>query len=275
MNILFYVVFLGQLLLISAFVPSRITQRLRKVLDAVPAATDPTLYPRPLSAYRTGMTLFIWSNRLLLLAGLALMVIVYRLHGTDTRIPASWPGWFGGVQYVPMLVMDLFCLNLFRRLRQLHPIHQRSASLAPRRLSDFVPPWLLVLALVMMTLAALADLYLRGFVPDHQALTRSLTVLATNALLALLGWWKLRGRSLTPHPNPDARNRSISAQLTVFAVISIAFSIYMLFHAAKATFGLPNFDAIVMSLFFQTTMAVSITITLRSAIPLPQAGDDR
>ena len=45
----------------------------------------------------------------------------------------------------------------------------------------------------------------------------------------------------------------------------------MLLHAANAVLGLHNFDAIVMSLYFQTAMAVSITITLRTAMPLRQA----
>lgn len=271
MNILFYFVFLGQILLISAFVPSRVTRRLRQILDAVPASTDPQLFPRPLSAYRTGLAIFTWSNHVLLLAGLVLVVIVYKLHGTQTSIPESLPAFFGGTQFLPMLLMDLFSFNLFRRLRELHPVKQRSASLAPRRLFAFVPSWLLALALAMMAIAVLADLYLHGFVLDNQTLARNLTMLVTNGLLALLGWWKLRGRSLTPHANPEARHRSIAAQLTVLALISIAFSTYMLLHAVNAAFGLQNFDAIVMSLYFQTAMAVSITITLHTAIPLPEA----
>ncbi len=271
MSILFYLVFLGQVLLISVVVPSRVKRRLRDVMDAFPASADPPLYPRPLSAYHTGLAIFTWSNHLLLMAGLALVFILYRQHGTETPIPETWPAVFGCMQFMPMLAMDLFCFKLFRRLRELQPMKQRSASLAPRRLFDFVPSWLLALALAMMAIAVLADLYLHGFALDSQTLVRNLTMLATNGLLVLLGWWKLRGRSLTPQPNPEARNRSISAQLTVFAVISIAFSIYMLCRAANAAFGMQNFDAIVMSLYFQTAMAVSIAITLRTAIPLYQA----
>lgn len=271
MNIIFYLVFLGQVLLISALVPYRVKRRLSEILDAFPTSTDPQPYPRPLSSYRTGLAIFTWSNRLLLLAGLALVLIVYSLHGIETPIPESWPAFFGGMQFTPMLAMDLFCLKLFRRLRELRPMKQRSASLAPRRLFEFVPPWLLALALAMMATAMLADLYLHGFVLDNQTLARNLTMLVTNGLLALLGWWKLRGRSLTPHPDPAARHRSIAAQLTVFTVLSIAFSAYMLLHAANSAFGLQNFDAIVMSLYFQTAMAVSITITLRTAIPSREA----
>lgn len=271
MNIIFYFVFLAQVLLISAFVPYRVGRRLSDLLDAFPESTDPQLFPRPLSAYRTGLAIFTWSNHLLLLTGFVLAVIVYKVHGAETPIPESWPAFFGGVQFMPMLAMDLFCFNLFRRLRELHPMKQRSASLTPRRLFDFVPSWLLALALAMMAFAVLADLYLHDFVLSRQTLARNLTMLVTNGLLALLGWWKLRGRSLTPHSNPDARHRAIAAQLTVLTVISIAFSTYMLLHAANAAFGLQNFDAIVMSLYFQTAMAVSITITLRTAMPLHEA----
>ncbi len=271
MNILFYLVFLAQVLLISAIVPYLVKRRLRGVLDAFPASTHPQLYPRPLSTCRTGLAIFTWFNHLLLLLGLALLVILYRVHGSDTPIPESWPGFFGGMQFLPMLVMDLFCMNLFRRLRELRPMKQRSASLMPRRLFDFIPWWLLTLALAMTVMTVLADLYLRGFVLGHEILAKNLTLLVTNGLLALLGWWKLRGRSLTPHHNPEARNRSIGTQLTAIAVISIAFSIYMLLHAANTAFGLQNFDAIIMSLYFQSAMAISIIITLRTAVPLRQA----
>jgi hypothetical protein len=271
MNILFYIVFLAQVLLISAIVPYLVRRRLRRVLDAFPATTHPQMYPRPLSTYRTGLVLFAWFNRLLLLTGLVLLVIVYRVHGTDSPIPESWPAFFGGVQFLPMLVMDLFCLNLFRRLREIRPVKQRSASLAPRHLANFLPRWVLALAVAMMVAAVFTDLYLHGFVLDSSTLTRNLTVLVTNGMLALLGWRKLRGRSVAPHRNPEARNRSIGAQLTVLAVISTAFSIYMLLHAANAVLGLHNFDAILMSLYFQTAMVVSITTTLRTAVPLRQA----
>jgi hypothetical protein len=271
MNILFYIVFLAQVLLISAIVPYLVGRRLRRILDAFPATTQSQMYPRPLSTYRTGLIVFAWFNRLLLLTGLVLLVILYRWYGTDTAIPESWPAFFGGVQFLPMLVMDLFCLNLFRRLREIQPVKKRSASLAPRHLAQFLPRWLLALAVAMMVAAVLTDLSLHGFVLDARTLTRNLTVLATNGLLALLGWHKLRGRSVAPQRNPQARNRSIGAQLTVLAIISIAFSIYMLLHAANTVLGLHNFDAIVMSLYFQTAMVVSITLTLRTAVPLRQA----
>ena len=270
MNILFYLVFLGQVLLISAVVPYSVKRRLRTILEAFPASTHPRLYPRPVSTYRTGLVLFTWANHLLLLAGLALVAILSWQHGTETPIPRAWPGVFGAAQFLPMLAMDVFCFDLFRRLRELHPTTQGSAGPAPRRLSDFVPPWLLALALAMLAMTVLADLSLHDFDLGRDILARNLTLLVTNGLLALLGGWKLRNRSLRPHPDPEARDRAIAAQLTVFAVISIAFSLYTLLHAANAAFGLRHFDAIVMSLYIQTAMAVSVTITLRTATPLPR-----
>ena len=204
MNNLFYIIFLAQILLVSALAPYLVGRRLRKVLDALPASTHPQLYPRPLASYRIGLTVFAWFNRLLVVAGLALMVIVYRGHGTETPIPESWPAFFGGVQFLPMLVMDLFYLNLFRRLRDMRPVKQRSARLAPRLLTDFVPQWLLALAVAMMAAAVFTDLYLHGFVVEPHTLVRNLTVLATNGLLALLGWHKLRGRSVEPHSQPGS-----------------------------------------------------------------------
>jgi hypothetical protein len=267
MNILFYIVFLAQILTISAIVPHMLRRRLRRILEVLPASSRPQLYSRPLARYRTGLIVFTWLNHLMVLAGLFLLVIVYRLHGSQGDIPETWPAFFGGVQFLPMLVMDLFCVKLLRRLRELQPVTQRSASLAPRRTFDFIPRWLLALAVAMVAISVLADLYLHGFALDRQVLIRNLTVLVTNALLALLGWWKLRGRSRMPHRDPQARNRSIGTQLTVLAVISIAFSIYALLHSANKVLGLANLDAIVMSLYFQTAMAVSVILTLRATMP--------
>lgn len=68
--------------------------------------------------------------------------------------------------------MDLFCIHLlyihlFRCLRELHSMKQRSASLIPQRLFDLAPSWLPALALAMMTVIVLADLYLLGIEPGH------------------------------------------------------------------------------------------------------------
>ena len=128
MDLLFYIAFLGQVLLISAVVPHVVGRRLRRILDLFPVSTHPQLYPRPVSSYRTGLAIFTWSNHLLLLAGLALVAILYLLHGTETPVPRTWPGFFGAVQFVPMLTMDLSCFELFLRLRELHPMKQRSTA---------------------------------------------------------------------------------------------------------------------------------------------------
>lgn len=271
MNLLFYIVFVGQVLLISAVIPFGAGRRLRTILQTFPATAHPQLYPRQASTYRTGLAIFAWTNHLLLLAGLALMAILHARHGTETSIHRSWPAFYGAAQCMPMLVMDVFCLGLFRRLRELDPMSQDSATTAPHRRSDFVPTWLLALAVAMVATTVLADLTLHGFDLDRETLSRNLTLLATNAMLALLGWWKLRGLGRSRHPSPAARDRAIAAQLTVFAVISIAFSAYLLLHAANAAFGLQHFEAILMSLYVQTAMAVSITITLRTATPLREA----
>ena len=51
-NNLFYIVFLGQILLTSWYFPRRLLGRMQHVLDTYPPSQYPKLYPRPVEEYR-------------------------------------------------------------------------------------------------------------------------------------------------------------------------------------------------------------------------------
>lgn len=265
---LFYLVFLGQILLISYIVPRLMLRRAGKVLKVCTPETRPELYPE-LASYGTNLSIFKWANRAIIVLGLVLLVIVYQTHGSagHTKISDLWPAAYGLLQFVPTIVMQKFNAGVTRRLREIAPIKQRKAELRPRRLFDFVSPALFTLALTIMIVAMLMDLYVHDFAINGRTLARDLTILIANGLLVLAGWWKLHGRNRTPHYDPAKRGRNISGQLTVLLLGSVAFSIYLLFQSIAHSVGLRDLDAIVMSLYFQVIMAIAIGFTLRAATP--------
>jgi hypothetical protein len=270
---LFYLVFLGQILLISYFVPRRMLSRTRKILETCTPETHPELYPEPLASYRTGMSIFKWTNRVIIVLGLALLVIVYQLYGNGGpgHISDALPAAYGLLQFLPAIVMQRFHARANRRIREIMPVKQRKADLRPRRWFDFVSPALFILALALMITAILVDLYFHDFAINGKTLPRGITVLISNGLLALVGWWHLYGRNRTPHRDPAKRGRNIGAQLTVLLLCSIALSIYLLFQSIANAVGQHDLDAIVMSLYFQVIMAMSIGFSLRTATPARQS----
>lgn len=71
-NILFYVVFLCQIVLISYYLPARVSRRIQFVLKTYPPSTYPKLYPRGAGYYHSFRRYFRIANTLLLPVGLSL-----------------------------------------------------------------------------------------------------------------------------------------------------------------------------------------------------------
>ena len=68
--ILFFFVFLSQVLLISWFYPRRVVSHMRRVLEKYPPSTHPKLYPLPVEYYERRLRNFARLNLAIVVAGL-------------------------------------------------------------------------------------------------------------------------------------------------------------------------------------------------------------
>lgn len=269
-NPLFYIVFLGQILLISYVVPKLMSNRFGRLLVEHPPERYPKLYPKPIEYYRTGLAAFKWANGLILLLGFAVLIGVYTLdNGTvadDGYISEAWPAAYGLIQMLPLMALELLGFRQLNWMRKANTTTTRKAELRPRRLLDQVSPGLLLATAVLFAAVIGFDLWVSdfAFAWDRDWVQRDLVLIVTNLFLFALGLWQLTGRKRDPHQSAADRSRQIKAQLTSLLLMSMAMSVYFMTQTADDAFDLDYLDAPLMSLYFQVIVIVSIGFLMRS-----------
>ena len=272
-NNLFYIVFLGQILLTSYWVPKVILARMGAMLETYPPSTHPKLYPKSVEYYQRGQAAFKWANRLIFLLGFVALYGAWKFdHGTfadDGYISEAWPAAYGVIQFLPLMALELMGFQQFKLMRDANTSTTRKADLRPRRLLDYVSRGLLTLATTMFMFVIFFDLGLNDFnlAWGSDALQRDLVIAGTNAMLVVMGLWYLYGRKLDPYQASDDRVKQVRVQLNSLLLVSTALSFFMVFQASDDVFDLDYLDAPLMSLYFQLIVAMSIGYVLRALNP--------
>lgn len=268
---LFYIVFLSQIVLISYIMPKKILGRMRHVVRTYPPDEYPKLYPKPIERYRAAHRAYRMANQAIVLLGIGILLAIIFVvdHSTfadDGFISEAWPAGYGMIQFLPNLFLEFSEFNHLKKMRQANSDSTRRAELAPRRLFDIVSP-----TLVAVTIAAIAgtiyyDLYLHDFAVtlSHDTAQRSIVLVVTNALLFGVASWQWFGRRLDPHQSSGDRTRRAAASIRSMLYVSIAMSIYFVITAADNVYDMDYLDAILMSLYFQIIVVLSIGHILRS-----------
>lgn len=260
---LFYLVFAGQIALLSVYIPWRITSRMRRVHRAYPMADYPKMYPLPERRYYTGEVLYRWVNHGIAAIGVALLLVIMFVvdHSTfadDGYISELWPAAYAGLQLVPILALEISGLRQYRKMRA--DSSSRRATLQPRRLTRLIPAWLLLLAVACFALAVYLDYYANNGVLEWD---KALAFLAANVFMAAVAAWTVFGRKQDPHQAATDRARANSAVLHSMVYVSIVMSLFYMSTALDQMFDLDSFDAVMMSLYFQAVGWLSIGTMLR------------
>ena len=135
---LFQLAFLGQVLLISVFIPYLIGRRIRFVFETCPPATHPRLYPKSLDYYESKRKAYMAANFVIAAVGVAAFGGL--LYGTwETDLGNTLAFVFFMIQIAPLLWLDISAMRELKSMRSLDTRALRSAELNPRRLFDAVP----------------------------------------------------------------------------------------------------------------------------------------
>lgn len=270
-NILFYIVFLGQIFLLSVYFPGRILGRMNAVLKKYPPPQYPKLYPQPLEYYQLGQWKFKWVNRFIVLLGfivlyLIVFVVDHANFADDGFISEAWPAAYGAIQFLPLMLLEFSELGQLKLMRKASSDTTRKAVLQRRRLVDFVAPIVVGSAIFLFVAAILWDLYVHDFVFKwgHDTIQRAIVLTVTNLFLAAFGAWHLHGKKLNPHQAYGDRTKQIAANLNSLFYVSMAMSIYFMTAAADDIFNLDFLDASLLSVYFQAIAFMSIGHILRS-----------
>jgi len=268
---LFYLVFLSQVFVLSYYFPNKLLDRMRYVLETYPPSMYPKLYPKPLEYYKMGQWGFKWVTRCILVLGFVILYAVIFLvdHATfadDGYISEFWPALYGVIQFAPLMVLEFSEFSQFKLMRKANTATTRTAPLRRRRLSDFVSPMLVAIAVLLYIMFILFDLYVHDFVFDwgHDTLQRVAVITVTNLLVGGVGAWQLYGRKQNPHQGLDDRNKQIAAALTSILYVSMAMSIFFMTQVADDVIDMNFLDATLISLYFQVVAFLSLGTNLRS-----------
>ncbi len=273
-NNIFYIVFLGQILLISYYIPRKLIGRMRYVMETYPPADYPKLYSKPIEEYWKAQWGFALSYKIIMALGFVILLSVMFLvdHSTfadDGYISEAFPMAYGVIQFLPLMYIEFSEYNQLKKMRLLNASPKRRAELRHRSLFDFVSHFLLGAALFLAVASVCYDFYTHDFalIWDQDATYRSLTLIITNLALFGVGAWQLYGKKLDPHQSSGDRLRRAAASVKSLLYVSMAMSIYFMTVAADDIYNLDFLDAILMSAYFQIIVLLSIGSVMRAIRP--------
>jgi len=266
-NILFYVVFLSQLLLVSHFYPQKVLSQMRQMLSRYPATEYPKFYTKPVEFYANGMRIYEITNKAILTLGIILLVSIGVWDGkSEGYVPEMLPFAFWGLQIIPFLLIELFGYTNSKMMREADKRTTRNADLNPRRLFDFVSPVMVGLSVFMYVGTILFFYMIHGFEfhPRNDTLVIFVSLSLMNLLFVAIITWNLRGKKKDPHQAHSDRIRQMGVSLRSLFVMSIVASVFIVTVEGLQTFELKYLASSLMSLYLQLTVAIGIGSILRS-----------
>lgn len=270
-DILFYIIFLGQIFLISYYFPRQLHARMKSVLESYPPSEYPRLYPSSVGFYSMRHSVFKMANRFIFILGFILLflimfVIDHAGFAEDGYISEAFPAVYGMIQFVPLVFLDFLGFRQFKQMREENRSKTRSTELHRRRLFDYVSPTLVGMTILVYLGSIFFDFYMHDFIFQwgHDTVQRTLVLTGTSVFLLAFGAWLLYGRKQDPHQSFADRTKQISANLKSMCFVSIAMGIFFMTTAADDIYELDFLDASLLSLYFQVIAFMSIGHILRS-----------
>ena len=198
-----------------------------------------------------------------------MFVIDHSQLAGDGHISEAFPAVYGLFQFKPFMALELSQCSQLKLMRKAETAPVRRASLVRRGLFDVMSPSLFAGAVACLGGAILVDLYVHDFVIDlgHDTMQRTITLLVTNLLLAIVGGVSVYGRKRNPHQAGVDHLRKLRASLNSLAFVSIALSLFTALRAAGDAINLDALEATLTSLYFQGIVLLSLGYTLRSLRP--------
>ncbi len=260
-NLLFYIVFLIQIILISFYFPRQIVRRVTTIFTTYPPAEYPRLYTKPLEVYAAGLKLYRILNHIVLGIGIILIAgLILRDTPTGQEIPQIVPFAYWVFQVIPLFLMELSGFAYFKLMRQADKRTRRQADLQPRRLFDFISPSLIGLAILLNLGCIVFYFYLDQFqfYWSSDTFVIALSILASNALYAGIIYRNLRGKKLDPYQAEKDRYRQIELSVKSLVFMSIMASIFLITIKMINQYNLDALEALIMSLYLQLTVLISL-----------------
>lgn len=266
-NILFYIIFVSQIVLLSYYIPARLLDRLDQVMTQFPESEYPKLYPRGVNYYQSRKRWFSIMNWINVGLGVLALWLMYQWSQANSgEIEQMFPWAYFMLQLLPVMLLEQSGFRQFRDMREQDIRKSRKADLTPRRFFDFVSPALFgstIMAYVFLVLFLLV-IHDFDFSLGGKPMLMSLIVLAGNLVFAAIIAFNLYGKRLDPYQDNKDRMLKIKHSIRPLMYVSIAVSIYSGIQAGISKYDLDFLEPILMSIYCQLITIVAIGAQLKN-----------
>lgn len=263
---LFILVFCSQLILMSYYIPRKILQRMRFVIEHLPPSVYPKLYNGENSTMQSTYQRLAWFNRLMLVVGG--LIIGYLLFATEQQMVEGYL-WiifgFGMLQAMPVVLMDFACLKQYKAMRDSELNTKRKVNLNRKSIFNHTSPQLLALTGAVMLIAMIADLYFHGFDTSLgiDLYEGSLILIAAHVFFAWVVRWRVYGKKLNPYQDAKDEAKEIDTVVMSALTTSMSLSVFMATMSGINAFELDQFEPVIMSLYLQAIFGMTMLYGLR------------
>ncbi|KAA3613120.1 MAG: hypothetical protein D8M58_12490 [Calditrichaeota bacterium] len=266
-NILFYFVFLGQILLISYYYPKQILIRISYVLKTFPPEEYPKLYPKHPDYYKAGQLIYKIINFIILAIGLIVIVVIGVWDNSSVgKVSEAIPIAYFFLQMIPLLLMEISGFAYFKMMRKADMRTTRKANLQPRNLFDYVSSVAVSFAFILIVacIAFFYSLYGFSFDFENKTFVIVLSLVFSNLIFAGIIFWNLYGKKLDPHQAVEDRMRQVEVTIKSLVYMSIVASIFLIAIKAIDEFNLDYYEPVLMSFYLQFIMFIGLGSLLRN-----------
>jgi len=266
-NILFYIVFTSQIFLLSYYYPKNIIRRIADILEKYPRVDYPKLYPKSVEETEKGQRIFNVLSKIILIIGLIILAIIVSWnYSYEGRMSEIIPVIYFMVQIIPFILLEISGFSYLRMMRKADSSTTRNAELAPRKLTNFISPVYIGIAVLMslLCIAYFYSLYEFQFSFNNDTFIILLSLIMSNGLFIGIIYWNLYGKKLDPHQTAQYRMRQIGVTVKSLVFMSIAASIFLIAIKAVDQYNSNFLGAIIMSFYLQFVVFIGLGATLRT-----------
>lgn len=265
-ELIFYLAFVSQILLISFYYPKQILERMDFVFKHCPFETHEKLYPKGYEKALEGKVTFKVLNRAILVIGVLLLTVFFigTFNGTMQLNKINLlPMAYGLLQAIPFFILEISALKQFKLMRNRNSGTKRHADLNPRSLFNYVSPVRFYAAVIMFFVCSYIIFSFNDFEVSFDVAVLMGSLLLCNGLFIGLGYTLLHGKKLDPHQSPKDRHIMTTAAFHSYTSVSILVSVFFILNRSVDNYALEDWEALFNSLYWQVLMLVSTGAALK------------
>lgn len=266
-TILFYTVFISQIIILSYYIPKKMLARMKYVYKTYPPAEYPKLYPRDTHYYEGYHRKYEGVNKIIFMLGFVIIAAA-EMNGLELKMKVGQMIVFvyAMIQFMPVIVLEISEFKRLKLMRELKVETTRSAALKPRGFLDFISPALLGSAIVMLLAASTFSFWVHDFNFSwfNEAYEGPLILIATNIYFIVMVGWQVYGKKKDPYLTEHDRECQMKIVSTIAGGTSIAMSIFYMSIALGDVIDTSAYESTFASAYFQLIGLFAFSIILQA-----------